>query len=328
MPLIFLSYRRHDSQGITRRIRDALVKEYGEDTIFLDETSIPKGEDIREYIQDVLSQCAVVLPVIASEWLDSILKTSSYGVSWLRPNDWVRLEIEESLKCVGVKVVPILIDEVKMPRAELLPETLQDLVYRNGFPFSTKAFNEDIPRLIRELDRLIDGTVRALPENLPKPTDDEIVRREQYRHEVQYCLENNDGKLDSISKIYLDKLQQHLGLTFLEAKSMQEACLRSYTYYEEAVTDLVRRKMRQHEKQSSEGERIERLVPTLDRRSINHLRRLQHNLDLPRWKAIKIEHQALNDEYYQRLRQYLWRKNKDNSAQAKIEEILLRIPKN
>ena len=152
MPLVFLSYRRRDSQDITRRLHDGLTKAYGEDTVFLDEKSIPKGEDIREYLRDTLSQCAVVLPVIASEWLDSILAAGPHSGSWLKPNDWVRLEIEEALKCVGVKIVPLLVDGVTMPRAERLPKNIQDLAYLNAFPFSTRAFREDMPRLIREID--------------------------------------------------------------------------------------------------------------------------------------------------------------------------------
>ncbi|HSM81554.1 MAG TPA: toll/interleukin-1 receptor domain-containing protein [Nodosilinea sp.] len=69
MPLVFLSYRRRDSQIVTRRIYQRLTETYGNDAIFLDEESIPKGEDIREYIRDTLNQCSVVLAVIGVEWL-------------------------------------------------------------------------------------------------------------------------------------------------------------------------------------------------------------------------------------------------------------------
>lgn len=301
MPLVFLSYRRRDSQDITRRIHDELTKAYGEDTIFLDEKSIPKSEDIREYLRDVLSQCAVVLPVIASEWLNSILSAGPNSGSWLKPNDWVRLEIEEALKCVGVKIVPLLIDGVTMPRAECLPESIQDLAYRNGFLFSTKAFREDMPRLIRELDRLIDGTVLPLPQKPSMPSDDDFNRLNQYRHEVRYCLESNNGQFDSISDIYLEALRKHLRLTSTEAKSIKAAALLPYIRYKNAVRELVnfQNNGNRHSSQNHKGKQIS-LVPTLDRRAINHLRRLHYNTTLPRWKAIKIEHEILYE--YRRAR--------------------------
>ncbi|MBE9137577.1 toll/interleukin-1 receptor domain-containing protein [Nodosilinea sp. LEGE 07088] len=72
MPIIFLSYRRRDSQTITRKIHQHLTDTYGPDAIFLDDKSIPKGEDVRAYIRDMISQCAIVLPVIAGEWLNSL----------------------------------------------------------------------------------------------------------------------------------------------------------------------------------------------------------------------------------------------------------------
>ncbi|MFQ4139282.1 toll/interleukin-1 receptor domain-containing protein [Nodosilinea sp. PGN35] len=289
MPLIFLSYRRRDSQAITRSIHSKLAETYGSETIFLDEKSIPKGVDIRDYIRDTLSQCAVVLPVIASGWLSSI---GSFGLrqgNWEEPNDWVRIELEEALANNATKVVPLLIDGIDMPRADLLPDELKALTYRNGFHFSSKAFHEDMPRLIRELNRLIDGTVLALPETLSDQADDEVARQEYYRHEVRYCLESNDGQLDEISQIYLDALRQHLQLTRETTKHIQAAAQQPYSRYTAAVRQLIAHQT--HVAASTNAAETTSTV-VLDRRAINHLRRLHHNLALPQWKALKIQHQV------------------------------------
>jgi hypothetical protein len=292
MPLIFLSYRRRDSQTITRRIHGHLAATYGKDTIFLDEKSIPKGTDIREYIRDVLSQCAVVLPVIAAEWLGSMTGFGLSGGDWDKPRDWVRIELEEALACDSVRVVPLLIDGVEMPREDVLPEGLKKLPYRNGICISSQAFHEDKQRLVRELDRLIEGTVLELPHTLSSASDDEIIRQNQYRHEVRYCLESNDGQLDSVSHIYLDALRQHLRLTRETAKRIEETAQQPYHRYTVAVRQLV---ARQADEISETDATRETPVLTLDRRAINHLRRLHHNLALPRWKAIKIEHQIIKE---------------------------------
>lgn len=288
MPLIFLSYRRRDSKPITRHIHSKLAETYGSDTIFLDEKSIPGGADIRDHIRETLSQCAVVLPVIASGWLSSITSFGFEPDSWEQPNDWVRMELEEALANNLTKVMPLLIDGIDMPRADLLPDGLKPLTYRNGFHFSSEAFNEDMPRLIRELNRMIDGTVLALPETLSSQSDDEASRQAYYRHEVRYCLESNDGQLDEISQIYLDALRQHLQLTRESTKRIQAAAQQPYSRYTAAVRQLIAHQTSVAAKANATE------VPStvvLDRRAINHLHRLHHNLALPQWKALKIRHQ-------------------------------------
>ncbi|HSM82709.1 MAG TPA: toll/interleukin-1 receptor domain-containing protein [Nodosilinea sp.] len=288
MPLIFLSYRRVDSTPITRSIHNRLAETYGSDTIFLDEKSIPKGADIRDHIRETLSQCAVVLPVIASDWLSSITALGLGPDSWEQPNDWVRMELEEALANNLTKVVPLLINGTKMPRADLLPDGLKALTYRNGFHLSSEAFNEDMPRLIRELNRMIDGTVLALPETLSGQSDDEAARQAYYRHEVRYCLESNDGQLDEISQIYLDALRQHLQLTRESTRRIQAAAQQPYSRYTAAVRQLFA-----HQTRQTGGAAAARAFSAvaLDRRALNHLDRLHHNLALPQWKALKIRHQ-------------------------------------
>ena len=142
---------------------------------------------------------------------------------------------------------------------------------------------------------MIDGTVLPLPQKLSTPGDSELVRREQYRHEVRYCLESNDGKFGPISNIYLDVLRDHFKLTSTETEEIKVSALYAYQRYENAVEGLIN-------SQNSLQNNLEQtgLIPTLDRKAVNHLRRLHHNLSLPRWKAIKIEHQVLSKYMIQR----------------------------
>jgi hypothetical protein len=296
MPIIFLSYRRRDSQTITRQIHEHLEETYGKDTVFLDEKSIPKGEDIRKFIRDSISQCAVVLPIIAAEWLNSITAPSLSGGDWNRPNDWVRIELEEALACrsvSNVSVIPILIDGVVMPREDMLPEGLKELSYLNGICVSSDAFHEDRQRLVRELDRLIEGSPLELPKTLASPSDDELLRQKQYRHEVRYCLESSNGQIDAVGHIYLEALRQHLRLTRESTKRIQEAAQQPYHRYTIAVRQLVD----YHGSGVLAASQVNGQAPvfTLDRRAISHLRRLHHNLNLPRWKALKIEHQIIKE---------------------------------
>jgi hypothetical protein len=295
--LIFLSYRRSDSPDVTRKIHEHLVDAYGREAVFLDEQSLPSGEDIREYIRDTINQCAVVLPVIGATWLDAMIELGLSGGSWAKPKDWVRIEIEEALANVNVKVVPLLIDGVKMPSADMLPEGIQELSYQNGIPIHVSALWEDLRLLVRRLDLLIEGSALELPKTLPSPTDDEQVRQAHYSYEVRYCLESNDGYLDAISHIYLDALRQHLRLTREATRRIQDHAQQPYQRYTATVQQLISHQVNHWEETQTS------MISGLDQRSINHLRRLHHHLSLPRWKAKKIEAQMLKDWEEQRPRQ-------------------------
>ena len=66
---IFICYRRVDSENITGRIYDRLLQHYGKEAVFKDVDSIPLGLDFREYLDDVVGRCQVLLVVIVDEWL-------------------------------------------------------------------------------------------------------------------------------------------------------------------------------------------------------------------------------------------------------------------
>lgn len=293
MPIIFLSSRRCSNQSITHKIHEHLEAVYGKDAVFLDAKSIPTGKHIRHYIRDCLSQCALALPVIAAEWLNSITTPGLNSGDWNKPIDWVRIELEEALACSNVRVVPLLIDGVVIPREDMLPAGLKELPHHNGLCISSNAFHEDKQRLVRELNRLITGSALELPKTLASSSDDELLRQNQYRHEVRYCLENNDGQIDAIGSIYLEALRQHLQLTRESAKSIQVTVQQPYHRYTTAVRHLVDYQARALVSASQASDRAS--VLTLDERAISHLRRLHHNLDLPRWKALKLEHQIIKE---------------------------------
>jgi hypothetical protein len=66
----------------------------------------------------------------------------------------VRLEIEAALTR-GVKVIPILLDGARMPRAEELPDSLAKLVRRQALELHPARFDHDTSRLLRVLDRTL-----------------------------------------------------------------------------------------------------------------------------------------------------------------------------
>lgn len=154
---IFISYRREDSAGYTGRLFDHLAAHFGEDKIFMDIDTIKPGQDFVEAIETAISQCAALVAVIGKQWFSI---TDEEGQRRLEnPYDFVRLEISQALER-NILVVPVLVENTKMPRPDELPNDLKKLARRSALPISHERFRYDVGRLIEVLAEL-DKTVAA-----------------------------------------------------------------------------------------------------------------------------------------------------------------------
>jgi hypothetical protein len=145
MPRIVICYRREDSAAITGRIFDRLVAHYGKDSVFRDICSrIPLGVSFREYINTVIAHADITLVVVGKRWLGQ--RGGRRRID--NPGDPIRIEVEVALRG-GKPVVPILVEGAGMPDANELPDSLRELVYRNGQAIdSGRDFDQHIQRLI------------------------------------------------------------------------------------------------------------------------------------------------------------------------------------
>ena len=152
MTRIVISYRREDSAAITGRIFDRLVAHYGGDTVFRDVDNIPLGVDFREYINTMLARTDITLVVVGKRWLGA----RRGGRSRINdPADPVRVEVEAALRN-GMPVVPLLVQGAGMPNVDQLPDSLKELVYRNGLDVdSGRDFDQHIERLIRSVEPIL-----------------------------------------------------------------------------------------------------------------------------------------------------------------------------
>src|SRR5215475_12817231 len=158
MPKIVLSYRRSDSDAIAGRIRDRLVREYGEDSVFMDIDSIPFGTDFRSHIETAIQRNDVLLAVVGPNWLG--LKpdgTARIGEEL----DFVRIEVETAMRS-GIPVIPLLVNGAAMPKPEELPNSVKDFAFRNAAEVNSgRDFHLHMDRLVRSLDQLTDHTPRS-----------------------------------------------------------------------------------------------------------------------------------------------------------------------
>jgi hypothetical protein len=144
---IFISYRRGDDQALAGRLFDRLGEAFGRERLFMDVDSIAPGLDFLRVVEEHLGQCDIVLTVIGKGWLDARPRLDD-------PQDFVRIEIETTLN-QEKRVIPVLVDEARMPRADELPEAIRPLARRNAVRLTHERFRTDTQALITALQNAL-----------------------------------------------------------------------------------------------------------------------------------------------------------------------------
>ena len=99
-----------------------------------------------------MAACRVFLAVIGPNWLDA--KDES-GVRRLdNPDDFVTIEIAAAL-ARDIRVIPVLVDNARMPKADKLPEPIRPLVRRNAVEMRNTQFRRDAEVLIAKMSEAL-----------------------------------------------------------------------------------------------------------------------------------------------------------------------------
>jgi formylglycine-generating enzyme required for sulfatase activity len=104
-------------------------------------------------LQEQVAECDVMISVIGPRWLDARDETGAQRLN--NPNDFVRIEIESALK-QGKRVIPVLVGEARMPRANELPETMKRLAQHQSVRLTLERFRSDAQGLINALQRALE----------------------------------------------------------------------------------------------------------------------------------------------------------------------------
>jgi hypothetical protein len=152
MPKLIISYRRSDSDAMAGRIRDNLAAYYGHDSVFIDVDDIPFGTDFREYIRKAFGDHDLMIAVVGPKWLGP----RKGGRTRIHEEaDPVRVEIEMALQ-QNMPIVPVLVNNARMPKPEDLPPSMKDFSFRNAAEVeSGRDFRQHMDRLIRSIDQIL-----------------------------------------------------------------------------------------------------------------------------------------------------------------------------
>ena len=110
------------------------------------------GDDFVQVITAAVGSCEVLLALIGDRWLTVADEDGRRRLD--DPDDFVRLELEAAL-ARNVRVIPILVEGARMPRAAELPPSLAGLVRRQALELSPARFDADTGRLLKVLDETL-----------------------------------------------------------------------------------------------------------------------------------------------------------------------------
>jgi len=159
---VFISYRRDDDPGNAGRLFDNLRRNF---KLFMDVDNIEPGQTFAEVLQEKVTQCDVLLAIIGARWINALDAEGNRRLD--SPQDYVRVEIEAALY-QKKRVIPVLVGGAEMPRRELLPESLQPLLERQGIRVTHERFASDAKRLTRALKKIL---IEAGQELLARPNN-------------------------------------------------------------------------------------------------------------------------------------------------------------
>jgi hypothetical protein len=148
---VFISYRRREAAGHAGRLYDRLAEHFGDERVFMDLRMEP-GVDFVETIDAAVTSCDALLSLIGAQWLD--MRGSDGRRRLDDPDDFARMEVEAAL-ARDVRVIPVLVQDARMPEPEQLPPSLAPLARRHAIELSDERWDYDVGRLIEVLDRTL-----------------------------------------------------------------------------------------------------------------------------------------------------------------------------
>jgi len=144
--IVFISYRRGDTEHVAGRLVDRLEIDFTREQLFFDVDNIPPGEDFVDYLDKHVNAADVLLAVIGPNW-QTELDSRDFGSGGGQTRDFVRIEIEAALR-QGKRVIPVLVSGAEMPAEEVLPPGLKPLARRNAVRLSHERFRSDVQTIV------------------------------------------------------------------------------------------------------------------------------------------------------------------------------------
>ena len=224
MPSIFLCYRREDAAAHAGRLHDALARSFGPNSLFMDIDGIEPGEDFDEALKNTLNRADVVLVVIGPQWCEVRDEAGLRRIDDV--DDYVRLEVATAL-ARGVRLIPVLVGNARMPKSDTLPDDLKRLTRRQSIEITETRWAYDSERLAEAIRKAgaksqsgveIEGGGVASPSHVVSATTEETASAQPSTRESSEQTESQsiqsstprggtEAVDDHLSRIPVDKTE-------------------------------------------------------------------------------------------------------------------------
>jgi hypothetical protein len=118
----------------------------------MDVDAIPLGANFVKVLTDEVAKCDILLAIIGPNWMTSADYDGTRRLD--NEHDFVRIEIAAAL-ARNIPVVPILLEDTRIPNSAYLPDDIKELTLRNGIGIRHTSFHDDMNKLIRGLRQQI-----------------------------------------------------------------------------------------------------------------------------------------------------------------------------
>lgn len=149
MARIFISYRREDSSTVANILYNRLSQSK-EHSAFLDKKGIPVGFDFRAYITRQIEKYDIMLSLIGNQWLT--LKDDKAQSRISNVNDPLRMEIAAGLQNQKMLIIPVLIDNARMPDEDDLPQEIRRFHFLNATNFHSDEIEKSLDTILQKIE--------------------------------------------------------------------------------------------------------------------------------------------------------------------------------
>ena len=189
-PLIFLSYRRQDTGPYALALRSELELRLDGIPIFLDLNRIQGGDLWEEVLDDALTKAKVLIALIGPNWAGEL---ETGGTRLDSEGDWVRKEVARALRHSPKAVLPVLVNDARIPDPQSLPSNLRKLFDIQAMPLRSQSWDADVAALCAALESAFSVRVKRLGELLPTPNP--LKQREGALTDGELKQDKRDGLL-------------------------------------------------------------------------------------------------------------------------------------
>ncbi len=200
---IFINYRRDDDAGFTQALYSRLEQAFPSESLFMDVDNIAPGLDFVQVLNEEVARCDVVIAVIGKNWLAAADDTGERRLD--NPEDFVRIEIESAL-AQKKRVIPVLVNDAKMPRSTELPESLKPFARCNAVRLTHERFRADTAGLIKSLEQVLSETEAA------RKAEGDAIRRDAKAKEKSEAERLQKERLEQSRQRKAKPLGERIGL--------------------------------------------------------------------------------------------------------------------